>query len=671
MVQKYYCIQLYNKEKRRHYTMGKSIAHKVIEAHLINEKNGLSGLKVGDNMQLKVDQTLTQDSTGTMVYLQLEAMNISKLQTELSVAYVDHNMLQSGFENADDHAFIESVARKYGLIYSKPGNGICHQLHLENFAKPTKLLIGSDSHTPTCGGMGMLAIGAGGLDVAIGMAKGVYHLAMPKVIRVELTGTLKPWVTAKDVILKLLQILGVSGGANAILEYAGEGLKSLSVPERATIANMGAELGATTSIFPSDENTLDFLSRLGRVADFVPLAADKDAAYDATYTIKLDTLEPMIAKPHSPDAVVAISEVVGTIVNQVAIGSCTNASYADLMKVAAILKGKSVHPSVSLVISPGSSAILKMMAANGGLADLIGAGARILEAGCGPCIGMGQSPKTDAVSLRTFNRNFKGRSGTESAQVYLLSPEAAAVSAIEGVITDPRTYGSAIQIEVPNQFEGCGAYWVKPAILHEPKLKYPVQMGPNIKPFPVGEPLVDQMTLNVSLKTGDLISTDDIMPSHAGLLPFRSNVPRLSKDCFINVDSQFSKRAELMGRSVIVGGHTYGQGSSREHAALVPLYLGVRVVIAKSFARIHRSNLINAGILPLTFTDESDYDQLQLASELSFSNVYKGLETGSVTVVAQIGTSGHLKRELQLKFEGTLREIEILKAGGALKHALA
>lgn len=650
--------------------MGKNLATKVLEAHLMNETLIAKGLAFGDVLPLKVDQTLTQDSTGTMVYLQLEAMNISKIQTELSVAYVDHNMLQSGFENADDHAFIESAARKYGLIYSKPGNGICHQLHLENFAVPGKLLIGSDSHTPTCGGMGMIAIGAGGLDVAIGMARGVYHLAMPKIIQVELKGKLKPWVTAKDIILKLLKDLGVSGGVNAIIEYTGEGVKTLSVPERATITNMGAELGATTSIFPADENTLDFLTRLGRAEAYQPLAADPDATYDSYHCIDLDVLEPMVAKPHSPDFVAALSEVAGIKVDQVAIGSCTNASYEDLMKVAGILKGKAVHPEVSLVISPGSSAILKMLADNGALADLIGAGARLLEAGCGPCIGMGQSPKSNGVSLRTFNRNFKGRSGTESAAVYLLSPEAAAAAALTGVITDPRTLGEPVKVSLPEQFEATAHYWIRPEQLGQAQLDKAVAMGPNIKPFPVGEPLPNALSLGVSLKTGDKISTDDIMPSHAGLLPYRSNVPRLSQDCFVGVDPNFSQRAADMGRSLIIGGHTYGQGSSREHAALVPLYLGVRVVIAKSFARIHRSNLINAGILPLVFADENDYSLINEGTVINLDNLHEGLSMGLVQATAQVGVSGCVTQTFQLKFEGSEREIDILKAGGALKHAL-
>lgn len=650
--------------------MRKSLTVKLIESHLLELENTHTSLKKGQNLKLKVDQTLTQDSTGTMVYLQLEAMKVSKLKTELSVAYVDHNMLQSGFENADDHAFIESVAQKYGLIYSKPGNGICHQLHLENFAIPGKLLIGSDSHTPTCGGMGMLAFGAGGLDVAIGMAKGVYYLAMPRVIQIELKGALKPWVSAKDIILKVLLMLGVSGGVNAVLEYTGEGVKSLSVPERATITNMGAELGATSSLFPSDSNTFEFLRQLGREKDYTPLNADPEAVYDASYTIDLDILEPLIAKPHSPDAVVSISEVTGLSVDQVAIGSCTNASYADLMKVAKILKGKTIHPKVSLVISPGSSAILKMMAENGALADLISAGARLLEAGCGPCIGMGQSPKSGAVSLRTFNRNFKGRSGTLDAQVYLLSPEAAAASAITGVITDPRTLGKPIHIDEPMVYSTSEGYWIKPKTLLEPNCETQVLMGPNIKPFPVGESLANQLEVVISLRTGNGITTDDIMPSHAKLLPFRSNVPRLSVDCFASIDAAFPERAQQLNRSAIIGGHTYGQGSSREHAALVPLYLGIRIVIAKSFARIHRSNLINAGILPLTFANENDYDLLEEGTTIRLENIHTGLAKGELVLAIIQDLDNPLTKNIRLHFDGTEREIEILKAGGALKHAL-
>lgn len=648
--------------------MGYNLVQKVIRTHLLEESRGVEALSAGETIRLKVDQTLTQDSTGTMVYLQLEAMNISKINTEVSVAYVDHNMLQSGFENADDHAFIESVAAKYGIIYSKPGNGICHQLHLENFSVPGKTLIGSDSHTPTCGGMGMLAIGAGGLDVAIGMASGYYDTIYPKVIYIELKGKLKPWVSAKDIILKVLSLLGVSGGVNAVLEYGGEGVKSLSVPERATITNMGAELGATSSIFPSDDNTLDFLTRLGRAEAYKPLSADVDAVYDQRLLIDLDALLPMVAKPHSPDNVAELRSVMGQRLDQVAIGSCTNASYQDLMKVAAILKGRTVKPWVSLVISPGSSTILNMIAQNGALADMIAAGARLLEAGCGPCIGMGQAPKSGAVSFRTFNRNFPGRSGTKDAQVYLGSPEAAAVSALRGFISDPSSEAvltelglddSVLQVAEPKAYAAIESFWLRT----QPDLNHPVAMGPNIKPFPVAESLPQSLKLKVSLKTGDKVSTDDIMPSHAGLLPYRSNIPRLSEACFSGLDPDFPQRAKAYGASAIIGGETYGQGSSREHAALVPLYLGVKLVIAKSFARIHRANLINAGILPLCFEKPEDYEALSLKAELSLEKLYEGLDRGYVEALSGDGNL------IRLSFKGSEREKAILKAGGALKYA--
>lgn len=648
--------------------MGYNLVQKVIRTHLLEESRGIEALSAGEAIRLKVDQTLTQDSTGTMVYLQLEAMNISKINTEVSVAYVDHNMLQSGFENADDHAFIESVAAKYGIIYSKPGNGICHQLHLENFSVPAKTLIGSDSHTPTCGGMGMLAIGAGGLDVAIGMASGYYDTIYPKVIYIELKGKLKPWVSAKDIILKVLSLLGVSGGVNAVLEYGGEGVKSLSVPERATITNMGAELGATSSIFPSDDNTLDFLTRLGRAEAYKPFSADVDAVYDQRLLIDLDALLPMVAKPHSPDNVAELRSVMGQRLDQVAIGSCTNASYQDLMKVAAILKGRTVKPWVSLVISPGSSAILNMIAQNGALADMIAAGARLLEAGCGPCIGMGQAPRSGAVSFRTFNRNFPGRSGTKDAQVYLGSPEAAAVSALRGYISDPSSEevlaelgldDSVLQVAEPKTYAAIESFWLRT----QPDLNHPVAMGPNIKPFPVAEPLPQSLRLSISLKTGDKVSTDDIMPSHAGLLPFRSNIPRLSEACFSGLDPDFSERAKAYGTSAIIGGETYGQGSSREHAALVPLYLGVKLVIAKSFARIHRANLINAGILPLCFEHTEDYDALSLGAELAIEHLHERLEEGSFEALSSDGNV------IRLSFKGSEREKAILKAGGALKYA--
>lgn len=648
--------------------MGYNLVQKVIMTHLLEESRGVDALSPGEAIRLKVDQTLTQDSTGTMVYLQLESMNISKINTEVSVAYVDHNMLQSGYENADDHAFIESVAAKYGIIYSKPGNGICHQLHLENFSVPGKTLIGSDSHTPTCGGMGMLAIGAGGLDVAIGMASGYYDTIYPKVIFIELKGKLRPWVSAKDIILKVLSLLGVSGGVNAVIEYGGEGVKSLSVPERATITNMGAELGATSSIFPSDDRTLDFLTKLGRAEAYKPLLADEDAVYDQRLLIDLDALVPMVAKPHSPDNVAALKSVEGQRLDQVAIGSCTNASYQDLMKVAAILKGRTIKPWVSLVISPGSSAILNMIAQNGALADMIAAGARLLEAGCGPCIGMGQAPRSGGVSFRTFNRNFPGRSGTKDALVYLGSPEAAAVSSLKGYISDPSATAvlaelglddSILQVSEPKAYTTVGSFWQR----NVADLTHPVAMGPNIKPFPVAESLPETLKLKISLKTGDRVSTDDIMPSHAGLLPFRSNIPRLSEACFSGIDPDFPQRAKAFGTSAIIGGETYGQGSSREHAALVPLYLGVRLVVAKSFARIHRANLINAGILPLCFDNPADYEGLSQGDELSFENIHEGLSQGYVQVSHADG------KLIRLKFEGSEREKAILKAGGALKYA--
>ncbi len=642
-----------------------NLVQKIIKAHLVTQSSGGELPKAGEAIAIQVDQTLTQDSTGTMVYLQLEAMGISKLATEVSVAYIDHNLLQSGFENADDHAFIESVAKKYGIVFSKPGNGICHQLHLENFAASGKTLIGSDSHTPTCGAMGMLAIGAGGLDVALGMATGVYHLAMPRVIGVVLKGRRRPWVSAKDVALKVLQILGVSGGLGAVLEYIGEGTQDLSLTERATITNMGAEVGATSSVFSSDEMTKAYLLQVGRSEAYKPMKADEGALYDEILTIDLGCLEPMVAKPHSPDHVAMIRELETIQVDQVAIGSCTNASYSDLMKVAKILEGKQVAAHVSLVISPGSSAILKALAENGALASMIASGARILEAGCGPCIGMGQSPKTNAVSVRTFNRNFKGRSGTASAQVYLVSPEMAALTAISGYIG---TGGKAvlenwsdllnIEIDEPTHLDRLSSYWVKGAS----NLKTPIVMGPNIKAFPVGEGVPNQLSLPVSLVTGDGISTDDIMPSHAGLLPFRSNIPKLSQHCFEGLDADFSSRASHMGRSAIVGGETYGQGSSREHAALVPLYLGVRAVIAKSFARIHRANLINSGIIPLTFVNPLDAEKLSIGSQLQLENLHEGISTGNV--VAKVGAM-----TIALNFTGSQREKRILLSGGALNDA--
>lgn len=605
--------------------MGKTLAYKILENHLVE-----GNLTPGEEITIKIDQTLTQDSTGTMVYLQLEAMEVDRVKTELSVAYIDHNTLQTGFENADDHEFIKSVARRHGVLFSKPGNGICHQLHLENYGKPGKTLLGSDSHTPTGGGLGMIAIGAGGLDVAVAMAKGTYSLTAPKVVKVELKGSLRPWVSAKDVILYVLQQLTVKGGVGKIIEYTGEGVKSLSVTDRATITNMGAELGATTSVFPSDENTLAYLRSEGREDDYTPLAADPDAVYDEELIVDLDALTPLAAMPHSPDNVDSISNIGQIKVDQVAIGSCTNSSYTDLMKVAAILKGKKVHPDVSLVISPGSSKILAKMAENGALADIISSGARIIENACGPCIGMGQSPKSGAVSLRTFNRNFKGRSGTLDANVYLVSPETAAISAINGVLTDGMASGESLPDIAAVDFTPNDNFVVYPEGCD--KSNTDVAMGPNIKPFPRNTALSENVEAKVVLHAGDNITTDDIMPSDSRLLPYRSNIPHLSNYCFEKIDSGFSARCKEAGQCVIIGGDNYGQGSSREHAALAPLYLGVKFVVAKSFARIHRSNLINSGILPLVFENPADYDDFQLGDELVIENAPQQVKNETIQV---------------------------------------
>ena len=603
--------------------MGKSVAYKILEKNLVHGE-----LNVGEEITVKVNQTLTQDSTGTMVYLQLQAMDIITKKTDLSVAYIDHNTLQAGFENADDHEFIKTSAAKYGIIYSKPGNGICHQLHLERFGKPANILIGSDSHTPTCGGLGMIAIGAGGLDVAIGIAKGTYNLKVPRVVNVNLTGKLNPWVSAKDVILKVLKELTVKGGVGNIIEYSGEGVKALSVTDRATITNMGAELGATTSIFPSDEITRDFLRRQGREADYVELSADADTVYDNSITINLSELTPLTAKPHSPDNIEEVKNIGKIKVDQVAIGSCTNASYTDLMKVAAILKGKKVHSDVSLVISPGSSNVLKMIADNGALSDLIKAGARILEASCGPCIGMGQAPKSGAVSVRTFNRNFKGRCGTKDADVYLVSPETAAAIAVEGYFLDTTTLGNAPTVTLPEMFDADDNYFIFPPADGR---DVEIVMGPNIKPFPRNVELKDEIEAKVILKTGDNITTDDIMPSNAKLLPFRSNVPELSKYCFGTIVDDFAERSNKYGGGFVIGGDNYGQGSSREHAALVPLYLGVKAVIVKSFARIHKANLINSGIIPLEFSNKEDYEKISEFDTIATDDLFAQLDRGVIT----------------------------------------
>lgn len=637
--------------------MGLTIAQKIIKEHLISGE-----MTVGSEIALKIDQTLTQDATGTMAYLEFETMGVPRVRTELSVAYIDHNTLQSGFENADDHRFIQSMAKKYGLYFSRPGNGICHQVHLERFGKPGKTLIGSDSHTPTGGGIGMLAMGAGGLDVAVAMGGGAYYITMPKMYKVNLTGKLRPFVTAKDVSLEILRILSVKGGVGAIIEWGGEGIKTLSVPERATITNMGTELGATTSIFPSDEITKAFLEAEGRGGDYVELKSDDDAQYDKIIDIDLSQLEPMIACPHSPDNVVKVSSLKGVKVDQVCIGSCTNSSLLDMLKVAALLKGKTIRPEVSLSISPGSKQVLSMLADCGALSDILASGARVLECACGPCIGMGFSPNSGGVSLRTFNRNFEGRSGTADGQVYLVSPETAVAAALTGEITNPMLLGDSIEIKMPEKFKIDDSAVIPPAPAEEAK-ELPILRGPNIKPFPDSVAQGDVLEAPLVLKVGDNITTDHIMPAGAKILPYRSNIPHLSQYCFGVCDSTFPERAKAAGKSIVVGGNNYGQGSSREHAALVPLYLGVRAVIAKSFARIHAANLINAGIMPLTFADHDDYDLLSQDDELKIENVYAGMDSGKM--ILKDVTAG---REIALSCEFTERQKAILKAGGLLKY---
>lgn len=644
--------------------MGQTLAQKIISGHLVE-----GSMAPGSEIAIKIDQTLTQDATGTMAYLEFETMGIPRVRTELSVAYVDHNTLQSGFENADDHLYIQSVAKKYGLFYSKPGNGICHQVHLERFGKPGKTLIGSDSHTPTGGGLGMLAIGAGGLDVAVAMGGGAYHITMPKIYKVELRGRLQPFVTAKDIALEILRLLTVKGGVGAVIEWGGEGAKHLTVPERATITNMGAELGATTSLFPSDEQTLAFLTAQGRPEDYTPLEADPDAVYDKVIDIDLDQLTPLIAMPHSPDNVAPVSQVAGTKVDQVAIGSCTNSSLADLTKVAALLKGRSVHPRISLGISPGSKQVLTMLADSGGLSDIISSGARLLESACGPCIGMGFAPSFGGVSLRTFNRNFEGRSGTRNAGVYLVSPETAVASALTGVITDPRDLGVMPVITLPDTFKINDDQVIPPASLEEAD-QVEIVRGPNIKPFPQTTPLAQELALPVILKVGDNITTDHIMPAGAKVLPFRSNIPKLSEFCFGVVDETFPDRAKAAGESIIVGGDNYGQGSSREHAALVPLYLGVRAVITKSFARIHAANLINAGILPITFADPADYHRIDQGDTLTLSDIHEGLTQGSIRLTVKKAATGE-ELTMELRPELSQRQQDILKAGGLLQYTRA
>ena len=637
--------------------MGLSIAQKIIRAHLLEGE-----MTPGSEIALRIDQTLTQDATGTMAYLEFETMGVDRVRTERSVAYIDHNTLQCGFENADDHRYIQSVAKKHGVWFSRPGNGICHQVHLERFGIPGKTLIGSDSHTPTGGGLGMLAFGAGGMDVAVAMGGGAYHIAMPKLFKVNLSGKLQPYVTAKDVSLEILRILSVKGGVGAIIEWGGEGVSTLSVPERATITNMGAELGATTSIFPSDEVTRAFLEAQGRGADYVPLSSDPDAQYDKIIDIDLSALEPLIACPHSPDNVVSVRQIAGTKVDQVCIGSCTNSSLLDMLKVAAILKGRQISPEVSLSISPGSKQVLRMLSECGALGDILQSGARVLECACGPCIGMGFSPNSAGVSLRTFNRNFEGRSGTADARVHLVSPETAAASALTGVITDPRTLGGELNVSLPERFTLDDSAVLAPASPEE-AAEVEVVRGPNIKPFPACRPVEDELRAQLTLKVGDNITTDHIMPAGAKILPYRSNIPYLSKFCFGVCDADFPQRAIEAGQSIIVGGANYGQGSSREHAALVPLYLGVRAVVAKSFARIHVANLINAGILPLTFANPDDYDRLSQGDTLSLRGVFEGMERGSVTLTDE--TTGE---DIALVCQLTKRQRAMLRAGGLLAY---
>jgi aconitate hydratase len=636
--------------------MGLNLAQKIIKEHLISGE-----MEPGKEISIRIDQTLTQDSTGTMAYLQFEAMGIPRVKTKKSVAYIDHNTLQAGFENADDHKYIQTVASKHGIYFSRPGNGICHQVQLERFGVPGMTLLGSDSHTPTGGGIGMLAIGAGGLDVAVAMGGGPYYLTMPKVCRVNLKGKLKPWVSAKDIILEVLRILTVKGGVGKVIEYSGEGIKYLTVPERATITNMGAELGATTSIFPSDEVTRAFLKAQGRENDWIELKPDADAEYDEEIEINLDLLEPLAAQPHSPDNVAKVKDIGKIKVDQVAIGSCTNSSYMDMMKVAKILKGKTVHPQVSLVIAPGSKQVLTMLAENGALADMVAAGARILESACGPCIGMGQAPASDAISLRTFNRNFEGRSGTASAKVYLVSPEVAAASAIAGTLIDPRELGEAPSVSMPEKFIINDNMVVAPA---PEGTDVEVVRGPNIKPFPINKELAERVEGKVLIKVGDNITTDHIMPSNAKLLPFRSNIPYLAEFCLTPCDPGFPARAKEYGGGFIIGGSNYGQGSSREHAALAPLQLGVKGVIAKSFARIHMANLINSGIIPMTFANEADYDGIDGDDELVLENAREQIKNGKELVIKNKTKNKDIKVIVSLSD----RQVEIMLAGGLLNY---
>ena len=635
--------------------MGKTIAQKIIEAHLVS-----GSMTPGSEVALRIDQTLTQDATGTMAYLEFETMGIPRVKTEFSIAYVDHNTLQCGFENADDHRYLQTVAAKHGVHFSRPGNGICHQVHLERFGIPGKTLIGSDSHTPTAGGMGMLAFGAGGMDVAVAMGGGAYYITMPKMYKVHLTGALRPFVTAKDISLELLRILSVKGGVGAIIEWGGPAISTLSVPERATITNMGTELGATTSIFPSDDVTRAFLAAQGREKDFVHIAPDPDAEYDRIIEIDLTSLKPMIACPHSPDNVVTAESLKGVRVDQICIGSCTNSSLLDMLKVAAILKGKTIAPNVSLSISPGSRQVLTMLSQMGALTDILSSGARLLECACGPCIGMGFSPNSGGVSLRTFNRNFHGRSGTKDGLVYLVSPETAAASALTGFITDPTTLAPIPAVQLPSSFCIDDSAVLPPA---EDGDSVEVLRGPNIKEFPKSKPIENSMDITAVLKVGDNITTDHIMPAGAKILPYRSNIPHLSQYCFEVCDPAFPERAKAADNGIIIGGSNYGQGSSREHAALVPMYLGIRCVLAKSFARIHAANLINAGILPLSFESPEDYDAIQQDHVLSLADIHSGMNKGRIAIFDH--TTG---KTVYGVCSFTDRQQSILKLGGLLNY---
>ena len=636
-----------------------NITQKILSSHLVSGE-----LIGGQEIGISIDQTLTQDATGTMAYLQFEAMGVPKVRTKLSVSYIDHNTLQTGFENADDHRFLQSISARYGMYFSRAGNGICHQVHLERFGVPGQTLLGSDSHTPTGGGIGMIAIGAGGLDVAVAMAGKPFYLRMPKVVLVKLTGKLGPWVSAKDVILELLRRLSVKGGIGKVMEYGGEGVKSLTVPDRATITNMGAELGATTSIFPSDEQTREFLRAESREDVWVPIEADPDAEYDEVIEIDLSSLEPLIAQPHQPDQVVKVKEIEGLKVDQVLVGSCTNSSYRDLMTIAGAMKGKTVHPSVSAGVAPGSRQVLEMIAQNGALADLIASGLRVLEATCGACIGMGQSPPTKGVTVRTFNRNFEGRSGTPDALVYLCSPEVAVAAMLTGELTDPRKLGKPIEVVLPER------YYVDDSMIIPPP-EHPEQVevirGPNIKPLPIGQKLPERVSGKVLLKVEDNITTDHIMPAGSKILPLRSNIPAISEHVFERVDPTFASRAKSAGGGFIVGGENYGQGSSREHAALAPMYLGVKAVIVKSFARIHRANLVNFGILPLTFVDPADYDNVRPEDELEIADIRNRLQE-SPTLLVNNKTKG---TQFEVRHDLTPRQVEIILAGGMLNYTKA